>query len=186
MKKHFDFGRAMDKAYTFIWKHKFGIALGATLIGAYCSGRSAQKNIYAEQQKAIEKERERQKRIEEYEQQMKEYRENPENHVCGDGLIVDDWWDEGGLDEGVCANIIIGDISLDKMGELGQALKERAGKGGCGSMEPDVLNLLLNGETECSIVLSVVEKEQNEAPETAEEESVKETAEEATDEVAAA
>lgn len=146
MSERITFDDIIDRVLVFCWRHRFAIGMTASVLGGFCYGRSTQKD----ENKKIEEENEHKKQIEEWNRKRAEYEADPKNHVCRNGIVEDDWWAEVCWDEEkecVCtdnANIIVNNISEEELGELGQALKERAAKGGCGCMEPDLLNDILS------------------------------------------
>lgn len=154
MKKNGIVKKIIIKTTTFCWKHKFIVGLGASMLGAYCYGRHVQNDIYRKQEDAIQKERERQDKIAEWERKQKEYEENPENHLGDCGLIVDDWWDEG-IDTCPVGNMIISGAKLEDIGDLGEEIIERIEDGKCGSMDPETLRSLVHGNHKVDLVLSV-------------------------------
>lgn len=158
----------------FILNHRKGLpkigGVMAMLGLAYASGYSAQtaKNKAAEAKARKEQEKELNRKA--YENAREAYKADPNNHLGDCGLVEDYYLSEGpSINDHPVINLIISDVPLSKMGELGQEILNRAHDGRShGCLDRDDLDTaalyenLLNGDTRCSIVISMYPGEQEE------------------------
>lgn len=149
--------RFMTRVMMFCWKHKFSIGLSTAMIGVYCIGSRNQEAKFKAQQKAIDDEKARQERIRQYEEEQKAYLEDPANQLSCGGVVIDDVWDEG------CgaANLILSQVPLEKLGEFGEAVKERM-ISHPGAMEPEDLSDILGHNPHCDVVVTIYPGEETE------------------------
>lgn len=150
----------MTRVMMFCWKHKFAIGLSTAMIGAYCIGSHNQEAKFKAQQKAIDDEKARQERVRQYEENLKAHYEDPANQLSCGGVVVDDAFDEG---DGT-ASMILSQVPLEKLGEFGEAVKERM-ISHPGTMEPEDLSDILGHNPHCDVVITIYPGEEKEVEE---------------------
>ena len=155
------FDRFMDKAAIFFWKHKFGFALGGSILVGYFAGRSYQKEQNKKQAESIKEEQERQKRIAEYEEKRKEHDEDPKNQLGDCGIV--DWYevysDEDGNAEAMAFNAY--DVPIEKLGELGEELLKWTKRDDLDEDPNDIRDVIQPGST-CYVTLGINKPEKDE------------------------
>lgn len=146
--------RFMTKVMVFCWKHKFAIGLSTAMLGAYCYGAHNQEKTYKAQQKAIDEEKARQERIAQYEAEMKAYREDPANQLSCGGVVMDGPSESDAWNDMIDMTLV--NTPLNKMGELGEAIKERLTKGAnTGALHAENVGDILSNNPRCDVVLSI-------------------------------
>ena len=142
--------RFMTRVMVFCWKHKFSIGLSTAMIGAYCYGAHKQSEVYKAQETAIQKEKEFQEWIRQMDEETKAHYEDPANQLSCGGVVVDDVCEEG------CgtANLILSQVPLEKLGEFGEAVKERM-ISHPGTLEPEDLSDILGHNPHCDLVVTI-------------------------------
>lgn len=151
------------KAKTFVWKHKFDIlGLAALATGSYLAGKWDQELANKKQAEANEKARkvqlERQEQLDAFLKAREEYVNNPANHLGSCGLVETDY--DVYLDDEV-AIIDVSGVRLDQMGEFGQELLNRAGKGLYSTeCEPDILNMIVRPGSKAYVTLCIQDTEE--------------------------
>ena len=151
------------KAKTFVWKHKFDIlGLAALATGSYLAGKWDQQLANKKQAEANEKarkeEQERKERCDAFLKAREEYVNDPVNRLGSCGLVETDYtvYPDDGF-----ALMEVSGVRLDQMGEFGQEIVDRAGKGlYTTECEPDILNLIVRPGSEVYVTLFIHEPEE--------------------------
>lgn len=164
--------KKQNKVTQFVVRHRMGLLkIGGVLalLGmAWLGGRSQQAAENKEEREKAQREHERENLRKEFEEKRRQYEADPKNHLGDCGLVEDDFWDEGCDDQPVI-NMIISEIPLSKMGELGQEIMKRAHDGqshGCIDRDdPEaaaVYEGIINENAMCSILISLLQEDSSE------------------------